>query len=146
MQLRKLAVMSLVAIATGAGVASAQTSAPAAPTTVKAVQPGLFEVAGPRVTEVAGAGIQSITATPGKGLRSIHVQSPWGASYFGWPKDVKPVAFTINVKGGTAQISAPGFTSANKDDYKTAIEKVVPHAIASTNQNKAWMQSIAPPR
>ena len=37
----------------------------------------------------------TITATPGKGSRSIHVHSQWGDSYFGWPKNVKPVAFTI---------------------------------------------------
>ncbi len=36
--------------------------------TVKAVQPGLFEVAGPRVNEVMGAGIQKITAALGRQL------------------------------------------------------------------------------
>jgi hypothetical protein len=106
--------------------------------TIKAVQPGLFEVAGPRVNEVVGAGIQKITATPGKGARSIAVQSPWGNSYFNWPKDVKPVAFTITTgKAGAATISAPGFTDANKADYKAAIDAVVPVAIAKTGDNKA---------
>jgi len=133
--------------------AFAQTSAPApaaAPAvvktpaggTIKAVQPGLFEVAGPRVNDVVGAGIQKITATPGKGLRSIAVQSPWGESYFGWPKNVKPVPFTI-VTGkppGSATISAPGFTKDNAADYKAAIEAVVPFAVARTNDNKKWMQ------
>jgi hypothetical protein len=106
--------------------------------TIKAVQPGLFEVAGPRVNEVVGAGIQKITATPGKGARSIAVQSPWGNSYFNWPKDVKPVAFTITTgKAGAATISAPGFTDANKGDYKAAIDAVVPVAIAKTGDAKA---------
>jgi hypothetical protein len=38
------------------------------------------------------------------------VQSPWGNSYFGWPKDVKPVAFTIvhAKKTGAVTVSAPG--------------------------------------
>lgn len=141
MAMRKLAVTTFIVGALGAGLACAQSAAPAAApaATVKAVQPGLFEVAGPRVTEVAAAGIQSITATPGKGLRSIHVQSPWGSSFFGWPKDVKPVPLTITVKGGTAQISAPGFTKEKQGDYKAAIEKIVPQAIASTNQTRAWM-------
>jgi hypothetical protein len=120
------------------GTGAAATAAAAAPTTVKAVQPGLLEVAGPRVNEVVAAGIQKITATPGKGARSIAVQSPWGNSTFAWPKDVKPVAFTITTgKGGTATISAPGFTDANKADYKAAIDAVVPVAIAKTGDNKA---------
>ena len=106
--------------------------------TIKAVQPGLFEVAGPRVNEVVAAGIQKITATPGKGARSIAVQSPWGNSYFNWPKDVKPVGFTITTgKAGAATISAPGFTDANKGDYKAAIDAVVPVAIAKTGDAKA---------
>lgn len=110
--------------------------------TIKAVQPGLFEVAGPRVNEVMNAGIQRISATPGKGLRSIQVHSPWGESYFGWPKNVKPVPFTITTgqPAGSATISAPGFTKENAADYKAAIEAVVPFAIARTNDNKAWMQ------
>jgi hypothetical protein len=124
-------------------------AAPAAPAvvktpaggTIKAVQPGLFEVAGPRVNDVVAAGIQKITAAPGQGIRSIRVQSPWGDSSFGWPKNVKPVPFTITTgKGGTATISAPGFTKENAGDYKAAIEAVVPYAIARTNDNKSWMQ------
>ena len=107
--------------------------------TVKAVQPGLIEVSGPRVNEVIAMGIQKITATPGKGMRSITVQSPWGYSYFGWPKYLKPVSFTIETgkPAGGATISAPGFNDANKADYKAAIEAIVPHAISTTQQNKA---------
>lgn len=159
--MRKLPIALFVAAALGAGVTQAQTPAPApagpgpaarttgtqgtgaaavaaaqTPTTVKAVQPGLLEVAGPRVTEVAGAGIQKISAPAGK---SISVQSPWGASSFGWPKGVKPVAFTITVgkDGKTATIDAPGYTEANRADYKAAIDAVVPVAIAKTGDNKA---------
>jgi hypothetical protein len=159
--MHKLPIALFVAAALGAGVSHAQTAAPApagpgpaarttgtqgtgaaavaaaqAPTTVKAVQPGLLEVAGPRVTEVAGAGIQKISAPAGK---SVSVQSPWGASTFGWPKGVKPVAFTITIgKGGqTATIDAPGYTEANRADYKAAIDAVVPVAIAKTGDNKA---------
>jgi hypothetical protein len=126
---------------------NAQTTAPAAPAkpaatgTVKALQPGLFEVSGPRVNDAVAAGITKITATPGKGMRAIHVESPWGDSYNGWPKNLKPVAFTITTgKGGAATISAPGFTEANKADYKAAIEAVVPFAIANTQANKNWAQ------
>ena len=91
-----LSTILFVVAAFGAIGSNAQTTAPApaakavAAGTVKAVQPGLFEVAGPRVDEVVAAGIQKITATPGKGGRSIVVQSPWGYSYFGWPKNMKP--------------------------------------------------------
>jgi hypothetical protein len=125
--------------------ALAQTAAPAPakPTTVKAVQPGLFEVAGPRVQEVAAAGVLKIIAKPVKGIRAIEVESPWGASFFGWPQGVKPVAFTITMSGTTATISAPGFTKAQQDEYKASIEKIVTFAVAKTEDNRRWMQGSA---
>jgi len=150
--MKKLHVALLAAAVVSAPVL-AQTAAPApaaAPPvvktagggTVKAVQPGLFEVAGPRVNDVMAAGIQRISATPGKGIRSIRVESPWGDSFFGWPKNVKPVPFTITTgtPAGGATISAPGFKEANKADYKTAIEAVAKYAVARTNDNKQFME------
>ena len=129
---------ALLAAALVAAPAFAQTPA----STVKAIQPGLFEVAGPRVNEAVAAGVQKITAVTGKGGRSITVQSPWGYSYFGWPKNLKPVAFTIEAgkPAGGATISAPGINDANKADYKASIEGVVQHAITTTLQNKAWAE------
>jgi hypothetical protein len=158
--MRKLSIALFVAAAFGAGAVSAQTTAPApgapgpagrttgtqgtgaaatsaatAPTTVKALQPGLLEAVGPRVIEVSGAGIQKISAASGK----VAVQSPWGASTFGYPAGVKQVPFTITVgkDGKTATIDAPGFTEANRADYKAAIDAIVPVAIAKTGDNKA---------
>ena len=121
-----------------AGVTNAQTAPEAPPArTVTAVQPGLLEVTGPQVNDVYGAGIQTIIATPGKGRHSISVYSPWGHIYFNWPKDVKPVAFTIETaKNGGVTISAPGFTEANKADYKAAIEAVVPIAMKKAKAQK----------
>ena len=109
---------------------------------VTAVEPGLFEVAGARVQQVAAAGVQSITATPGKGRRAIAVESQWGFSYFDYPKNVKPVPFEIVVgnPAGGATISAPGFNDANKADYRAAIDAIVAHAIKTTQQNRAYMQ------
>ena len=141
--------LALLAAAVVSGTAFAQTPAKApaatAPTagTVKAVQPGLFDVAGPRVNEAIAAGIEKITATPGKGRRSIAVQSPWGDSFYGWPKSVKPVAFTIEIgkPSGGATISAPGFTDANKGDYKAAIDAIVRKAIAFTNDSHNWLDN-----
>ncbi len=120
------------------GAADAQTAAPAQPkTTVKAIQPGLLEAAGPRVDEVIAGGIQKITATTGKKNRDILVKSPWGDSYFAWPKGVKPMPFEITVaKDRTATISAPQFSDATKADYKAAIDAVVPVALAKTKDNK----------
>jgi hypothetical protein len=137
--MRSLAII-LIALATlGVTASNAQTppAGAAAAGTVKAIQPGLFEVAGPSVNDVIAAGITKIAATPGKGRRSIEVQSPWGDSFHGWPRNMKPVPFTITTSGaGTATISAPGFTEANKADYKAAIEKIVPFAINATRQNR----------
>jgi hypothetical protein len=136
--MRNLPAIVLIAAALGAGVTGAQTAPAASPErTVKAVQPGLLEVTGPHVNDIYGAGIQKITATPGKGGRSIAVQSPWGNMDFDWPKDVKPVAFTIETaKNGGVTISAPGFTEANKADYKAAIEAVVSMAITKSQAQK----------
>jgi hypothetical protein len=138
--MQNLFAVVLVAAALGAGVSNAQTSPAATPArTVKAVQPGLLEVTGPRVNDALAAGILKIVATPGKGGKSIEVQSPWGYIYFDWPKDVKPVAFTIETgKGGgfAATISAPGFTEANKADYRAAVDAVVPMAISKAQAHK----------
>ena len=132
--MHKLSAIVLFTAALGAAVANAQTTPAVPPTrTVRAVQPGLLEVMGPRVNEIYGAGIQKISATAG----GIAVQSPWGHISFGWPKDVKPVAFTIETaKNGGATISAPGFTEANKADYRAAIEAVVPMAITKAQAQK----------
>ena len=161
--MNKLLTVLLAAAAFGAGVTQAQTPAPApatgpasrttatqgtgasaaaaakAPTMVVAAQPGAVEVFGPRVNEVAAAGIQKITAAPGKGGRSIAVQSPWGNSYFGWPKNVKPVAFELVVgkTGQQATFKAPGLTDANRADYRAAADAIAPIAIAKTGEAKA---------
>ena len=136
--MHKLSAIVLFAAAVGAGVTNAQNAPAASPArTVKAVQPGLLEVTGPQVNDVYGAGIQKITATPGKGGRSTAVRSPCGNIYFDWLKDVKPVAFTIETaKNGGVTISAPGFTEANKADYRAAIEAVVPMAITKAQAQK----------
>jgi len=137
--MHKLPVIVLIAAALGVAVANAQTAPAAAPPRmVKELQPGLLEVTGPRVNDAVAAGIAKLTATPGKGGRSIEVQSPWGNSYFGWPKDVKPVAFTIvhAKKTGAVTVSAPGFTEATKADYKAAVDAVIPIAIAKAQAMK----------
>jgi len=105
--------------------------------TVKAVQPGLLDVTGPRVSEALAAGLTKITATPAKGGKSIYAESPWGPIYFDWPKDVKQVAFTVETTGtDSARISAPGFTEANKAEYRAAFDAVVPLAISKARAQK----------
>ena len=135
-------VLVLGTLSTGASFAQTATPGTSAPGRVKAVQPGLFEVAGPNVNDVVAAGIHKITATPGKGWRSVYVESPWGSSYFGWPKGLPEVAFTFTTggPGGTATISAPGFTAAKKDDYKLVIEKISLYAIDKTNYDRRLME------
>ena len=138
--MRKLSAVVLIGAALGASMIHAQTS-PTGTTTrsIKAVQPGLYEVAGPRVREAVEAGILKITAAPDKGGKSIEVHSPWGNIYFDWPKDVKPVAFTIETGkagGKAAEISAPGFTEGNKGDYKAALDAIIPMAISKAADQK----------
>ena len=135
--MRNLFAVALVAAAIGAGIAQAQTPpAAGAERTVKYIQPGLAEVAGPRVNEAYTAGINKITAAPGK---SIQVESPYGPISFGWPKDVKQVAFTITTgkkAGSIAEVSAPGFTEAARADYKAAIDAVVTESIKRAASQK----------
>jgi hypothetical protein len=112
-----------------------QQAAPAA--SVKAVQPGLLEVTGGRVNDAVAAGIQKITAKADNSRRAIEVHSPWGNLNFAWPKGVKPVAFTIETgKAGGATISAPGFTEANKEEYRAAVDAVVTKAIKDAQAQK----------
>src|SRR6185295_8015166 len=72
--MRNLSAIVLIAAALGAGLydadAQVQTPMPMA-RTVKAVQPGLLDVTGPRVSEALAAGLTKITAAPGKGGKSI---------------------------------------------------------------------------
>ena len=112
-----------------------QQATPAA--SVKAVQPGLLEVTGGRVNDAVAAGIQKITAKADNSRRAIEVHSPWGNLNFAWPKGVKPVAFTIETgKAGGATISAPGFTEANKEEYRAAVDAVVTKAIKDAQAQK----------
>jgi len=138
--MHKLSAVVLLSAALGASVIHAQTAPAATTRSIKAIQPGLFEVAGPRVGEALAAGITKIVAQPGKGTKSIYVESPWGPIYFDWPKDVKPVAFTIETGkdgGKAAEISAPGFTDGNKGDYKAALDAVIPMSISKAAAQKA---------
>jgi hypothetical protein len=136
--MRNVSALLFAVAAFSAGMSQAQTP----PATGKAIQPGLREVTGPRVNEAIVAGIEKITATPAKGRQSIAVHSPWGDSFYGWPKNVKPVAFTIEVgkPAGSATINAPGFKEADKADYQATIEAVVRKAIAFTKDSRQWME------
>ena len=138
--MHNLFAVTMIAVAMSAGMSQAQTPpAAGAERTVKAVQPGLVEVAGPRVNDAYNAGISKIVATPGKGGKSIEVQSPYGTVFFDWPKNVKPVAFTITTgkaAGSVAEVSAPAFTEAARPDYKAAIDAVVTEAISKAADQK----------
>lgn len=133
--MRIVSTLLLATALVGAGTVYAQTAAKApaaAPVTA------LNEIVSPRGNELTAAGIQKITATTNKNARAIRVDSPWGASYFAWPKNVKPVAFTIETsKGGTAVVRAAGYSEANKADYKAAIDAIIPIAKQQTENNKA---------
>ena len=132
------ALVVLIAAAVGVALSHAQAPTPMpVARTVKAVQPGLLEVTGPRVSEALAAGLTKVTAAPGKGAKSIYAESPWGPIYFDWPKDVKQVAFTVETTGAdSATISAPGFTEANKAEYRAAFDAVVPLAISKAKAQK----------
>jgi hypothetical protein len=127
--------------------ASAQTAAPAKPATpapaksapaAPAVQPALAALAAPRAADLSNAGIQKIVARTGHKRRDIQVMTPYGASYFPWPKGVKPAPFQLDVgAGGALTVRAAGYTEASKPNYASAFDAVLPEAIRLASESRA---------
>jgi hypothetical protein len=141
-----MTVLAIAALAVGVS-AGAQTPAPAKPATpapaksapaAPAVQPALAALAAQRAAELGNAGIQKIVARTGHKRRDIQVMTPYGASYFPWPKGVKPTPFQLDVGAGNAlTVRAAGYTEANRANYAAAFDAVLPEAIRLANESRA---------
>jgi hypothetical protein len=101
------------------------------------VQPALASLVAPRAPELLAAGVQTITARIGKQRRDIQVQTRYGPVYFGWPKNVTPVAFEIQV-GSPADVvvRAAGYADANKAQYAAAFDAILPRAARESAEVK----------
>jgi len=113
--------------------------APTAPPIAQTpAQADLAPLVAPRVAYLNDVGTRKIAARTGKPRRDIQVLTQYGVSYFGWPKNVKPVAFEIEFFGGGAvAVRASGYSPARKADYAAAFDAVLPEAVRQAEILKA---------
>jgi len=129
--------IALVLVTTALSV-SAMAQQPAAAATATPLQPELVPLIAPRAAELSSAGIQKIAARTDKKRRNIQVLTTYGPIYFGWPKNVTPVTFEIEVGTGSAvTVRAKGDIEANKARYAAAFDAIVPVALRQARDAKA---------
>jgi hypothetical protein len=101
-------------------------------------QPALASLLEARAPELAAADVQRIVARSGRPGLDIQVLTSWGASYFGWPRGVAPVAFEVDVGGPQAlTIRADGYSEANRARYAAAFDAIVPEAVRFGTEARA---------
>ena len=124
----------LVALLLAAPAFAAWFPTPAAP-----VQPALITLVEPRAAELSSLDINRIVARTGERHRDIQVMTAYGPVYFGWPVNVTPVEFVIDVgEGGAPTVRAGGYTEANSARYADAINAVLAEAFRQVRANNAW--------
>ena len=137
MRMRNLSVVVVIAAALGAGMIHAQilhangTHRQGGPTLKfsEVTGPGTSQGRSPRVSRRSPR-LPARVGNPSTSNRP-------GSIYFDWPKDVKQVAFTVETTSAdSATISAPGFTEANKAEYRAAFDAVVPLAISKAKAQR----------
>jgi len=140
----------LVVVLAAALVAPAWAQQPAAAggsaqTQAEATWAALSPLVGPHTAALSSAGVEEVVARTGKNKRDIQVLTKWGPAYFPWPKGVTPVTFDIYVKAPNAfDVTADGYTEANKARYAAAFDAVLPQAVRSANAVRA--QAMRPKR
>lgn len=98
----------------------------------------LSPLVGPHTPALSAAGVSEVVARTGKNRRDIQVVTKWGPAYFAWPKGVTPVTFDIYVKEPHAfDVTADGYSDANKARYAAAFDAVLPQAVNSANALRA---------
>jgi len=108
--------------------------APAAP-----AQAALVSLVAARGAELSSIDINRIAARTGQQNRDIQVMTTHGPVYFGWPADVTPVEFVIDVgDGGAFSVRISGYDEANNARYAAAINAVLAEAIRQVQANNAW--------
>jgi len=92
-----------------------------------------------RGAELSSIDINRIVARAGERHRDIQVMTTHGPVYFGWPSNVTPVEFVIDVReGGAFTVRVSGYTEANNARYAAAINAVLAEAIRQVQANNAW--------
>lgn len=113
-----------------------------AQTQADATWAALSPLVGPHTIALSAAGITDLVARTGKNRRDIEVLTRWGPAYFAWPKGVTPVTFAIYVEAPRKfDVTADGFTEANKALYAAAFDALVPQAVRAANAQRARAQA-----
>ena len=111
----------------------------------EAVFAALAPLVGPHSGQLAAAGVQKVVARTGKGRRDIQILTRWGPAYIPWPKDVTPVTFEIYIAAeNRLDVTAEGYTEANKARYAAAFDAVLPQAVRAADAVRA--QATRPKR
>ena len=136
----------LIAVMAAVLVAPAWAQQPAAAggsaeTQAAAVRAALVPLILPHAAALSAAGVQKVVARTGKKKRDIQVITKWGPAYFPWPKGVTPAIFDLYVTAANDfDVSADGYTEANKARYAAAFDAVLPQAVRSANAVRAQAQ------
>lgn len=101
----------------------------------------LESLLGSRAADLRAAGIQKVAARTDKQKRAIQLLTSYGPVYFGWPKNVAPVPFEIELgQGNTLVVRASGYTEATKAQYIAAFDAVIPEALRRAAAAKAYAE------
>lgn len=130
--IRHAALVSVLVVVTPAYAASK----PAPDTSAQQELASRIKTRGP---ELSAIDINRIVARTGEGHRDIQVMTSFGPVYFGWPSNVTPVAFVIDVREGDALlVRVPGYSEENNARYAAAIDAVLREAVRQVQANNAW--------
>jgi len=134
-------VLALVLAVSGSAIAQDTTKKPASPP----VQAALSQHVAPRAATLNASGIQTIAARTGRNRRDIQVLSQYGTIYFGWPKNIAPATFDLEVgKGGVPTVRAANYTDADRARYMAALDAVLPEALKRAEEAKSLRQRPKP--
>ena len=130
--------LAAVALAASAWAQQPAAAGGAARTQAEVTWDALAPLVGPHTAALSAAGVEEVVARTGKNRRDIQVVTKWGPAYFPWPKGVTPVTFDIYVKAPNAfDVTADGYSEANKARYAAAFDAVLPQAVRSANAVRA---------
>lgn len=109
----------------------------AVPGGTPSAQAALAPLVAPRASELLANGVQTIVARTGKQRRDIQVKTRNGPIYFGWPKDVTPVSFEIDIRSTSdIVVRADDYNEANKARYAAALDAILPQASSQARHLK----------
>ena len=100
-------------------------------------QPALAQLSQPYLAQLHALGVNSVIATgPG---RFVRLSTNAGPVYFGYPSDVPSTAFALRVTAQGLQASSSDFDNSKLDQYRVAVDSILPQAISWATSNNTWV-------